>query len=188
MALDDRKQHVRELLEEAPLMRREIVDRIRPIQRDHIIVAPLAGHQVELHAMRRHGLSLHEEEAVEQRVGGGVAGERVGDIQSARVQARRHLRPVTGSGRAGLRECGADRAEAAHAEIAVRRGVGEFRNADLVDGDRRADQAVHHAGKASAPAGRDRFADVCEQSAELHERIPDETLKLRLARMVADMI
>jgi hypothetical protein len=33
-------------------------------------------------------------------------------------------------------------------------------------------------------AARDRFADVCEQSAELHEWIPDETLKLRLrARM-----
>jgi hypothetical protein len=92
-----------------------------------------------------------------------------------------HLRPATDSGRAGLRERRADRAEAAHLGMAVRRVVDrQLRNADLVDGDRRGDQVVHHPGKTSAPAARDRFADVCEQSAELHEGIPDETLKLRL--------
>ncbi|WP_157635194.1 hypothetical protein [Burkholderia ubonensis] len=93
----------------------------------------------------------------------------------------RRLGSGRGGGRAGLRERRANRAEAAHLEIAVRRAVGrEWRNADLVDGDRRGDQAVQHSGKASASAARDRFADVREQSVELHDRIPDETLKLRL--------
>ncbi|KVL71020.1 hypothetical protein [Burkholderia ubonensis] len=136
---------------------------------------------MELRTPQRHDRRLRQEEAVEQRVGRPVAGERVVDVQAARVRARRHGRPVCGGGRAGLRARRANRAEAAHLEIAVRRAVGrECRNADLVDGDRRGDQVLQHSGKASASAARDRFADVCEQSVELHDRIPDETLKLRL--------
>lgn len=40
VAFDDRKQHVRQFLEEGPLLWREIVERVRAIQRDQVIVAP----------------------------------------------------------------------------------------------------------------------------------------------------
>ncbi|KVC69784.1 hypothetical protein [Burkholderia ubonensis] len=55
---------------------------------------------MELRTPQRHDRRLRQEEAVEQRVGRPVAGERVVDVQAARVRARRHGRPVCGGGRA----------------------------------------------------------------------------------------
>lgn len=181
VAFDDRKQHVRQFLEEGPLLWREIVERVRAIQRDQVIVAPPCesrdgiAHPAAARSPPAPGRSgraargsARGRRACRRRAGGSGPGAAA---WAARMRRR--------AGR--LRARRANRAEAAHLEIAVRRAVGrECRNADLVDGDRRGDQVLQHSGKASASAARDRFADVCEQSVELHDRIPDETLKLRL--------